>query len=815
MLSTYLSIAVVIGLSFLAGRAIMRATGRERWNGIEPAVGFAALMAVEGLLARIPGEKWALIAGLAILVGLSLYALRKARLADLPLSPFFWGAAALTLVIASIPFAVTGHWGLLGMGYNNDLGLHLAWAEWLRSGFGTEPSDGYPLGPHGLAASLTFVPKLSLGTVFIGQVMAIAILTVMTAWAALERLGNWRRLVASILVGLPYLMASYFAQGAFKELAAAMFLLAFIIFLPQVTPLPPGRRAKLKALAPLAVLLLGIVFTYSFPGLAWPAAVVVIWALADRDVRARLRPGAVWTHLKRPLLVIPGLVVLGLIAGLAWGPFGFGEAFSEVATSDAFGPVSVIEVFGVWLTSDYRLAGEASTPLPGLMGAIGVGALLVALAWWWKQPKSVYPLAFVACAVLYAVSLPWVGDYSLAKALVISSPVTMVVILTALLSGPTRAWKPNQGMEFGAWITLAAVFVIGCAASSFMVLRDASVSPPGRAAELAAFHDQVYGKTVLFGDQDRFAPYYLSGAKVSVPLDEFPDPNVIENERKPFQGDTGLSAIDFDSFDEETLKRHAFVITTNAAWTSMTPPFYTRVGRTDSFSLWRRTAPAFGRPIMNEKTMPAKLAICENEGGRHYSQLDGTATLMPEAQVGLRSDWLPDPDLRLGDSASVDLDLGEGEWRLSLQYFTPTGMTMTAPGYRRHFDGSINGQRLSNMDTGSNGQFWPAGVIEVTEPGPVTFTVKADEPTFLQKLTGYSRKTKLGRIIATRAAPRDRVPMSEICDRWVDFFRRHQTDADDARTKASGDDRREQDDTAPGGNATKRPSDANPDETPG
>lgn len=784
MAGTYLSLILIVGLSLLVGRAVMRATGRQKWCGLEPAVGFAAVMAVEGLLARLPGTHTALIAGVVVLVAGSIWALRKIGRDDITLSPFFWAAAAITVVLASIPFAVTGHWGLLGMGYNNDLGLHLAWAEFLRSGFGTEPGDGYPLGPHGLAAALSFVPKLSLGPAFIGQVMAIAVLTVMTAFAAVERLGNWRRLLAAVLIGMPYLMASYFAQGAFKELAAAMFLLAFTIALPQISPLPEGRRARLMAVLPLLVLLLGIVFTYSFPGLAWPIGVLIVWGLATPEVRARLRPGAIWTVVRRPVVWITGLVVLGLLSALAfWGPFGFGDAFSEVATSDAFGPVSVIEEFGVWLTSDYRLAGEAATALPGLMGFIGLASLAVALFWWWKQPRSVYPLAFIACVVLYAISLPWVGDYSLAKALVISAPITMVVILTALLSGPTKPWDPSQGMEYGAWMTLAAVFVVGCVASSFMVLRDASVSPPGLAAELAAFHDQVYGKDVLYADQDRFAPYYLSGARVSVPLDEFPDPNVIENERKPFQGDTGLSAIDFDSFDQETLRRFPFVITTNAAWTSKTPPFYERVGQTDSFSLWRKVGPAFGRPIMNEKTMPAKLVDCSNEGGRYYStEVDGTATVIPEAAIALRSDWLPDPDLNLGDSTSVDLDLGKGEWRLSLQYFTPTGMTMKAPGYSRTFEASINGQRLANMDTGSTGQFWPAGVINVTEDGPVTFTVKAAEPSFLQKLTGYSRKTKLGRLVATRAEPRSQVPMSKVCDKHVDFFRR--TEPGESKAKA-------------------------------
>ena len=775
MESSYLTMLVIVGLSLLVGRAIMLCTGRDKWSGLEPAVGFAAVMTSQGLLARIPGTHTVLVLGLALLVIASALLVRRFSRDDFPLSPFFWAAALLTVLITSIPFAISGHWGLLGMGYNNDLGLHLAWAEYLRSGFGTEPSDGYPLGPHGLATSLSFIPSLSLGPVFIGQVMAIATLTVMTAWAALGSLGNWRRLLAALLVGLPYLMASYFAQAAFKELAAAMFLLAFVISLPQVTPLPAGRREQLKAVAPLVVLLLGIVFTYSFPGLGWPLAVLLIWVLADPDLRSRIRPTVIPGHLARPVVLISTLVVLGLLSALAfWGPFGFGDAFSEVAGSDAFGPVSVIAEFGVWLTSDYRLAGDGSTPLPGLMAVIGLLALIVSLWWWRGQPRSVYPLAFIACAVLYGISLIWVGDYSLAKALAISAPITMVVILTALLSGLTRDWKPSQGMEYGAWITLTAVFVIAASASSLMVLRDAAVSPEGRAKELDSFQPKLLGKTVLYGDQDRFAPYYLSGAKVGVPLTEFPDPMVIENERKPFQSESGQAAIDFDSFDEQTLQNFDYVITTSSGWSSKVPPFYEEVARTRSYILWRRTDDAFGRPILSEKTMPAKLIDCDNEGGRYFSQeVDGIASLMPEAVIGLRSDWLPDPDMKAGESASIDLELGEGEWRISIQYFSPDGFSMTAPGYRtRILSATLDGQRLANIDVGSSGQFWPAGILNVSSGGITTFTVDSEAPSFLQRVTGYSRQTKLGRLVAVKKGPRTKVPMSGICDRWVDYFRR-------------------------------------------
>jgi hypothetical protein len=773
MFYSWLPMLLIVGASLVIGRAITRACGQEKWWGIEPAVGFAALMAVEGLLARIPGTRAALIAGLAVLAVASLWVLRRPRRSDLPASPLFWVAGLIAAGLLTIPFWISAHWGLLGMGYNNDLGLHLAWAEWLRSGFGTEPSDGYPLGPHGLTAALSSIPDFALGRVFIGQVMAIAVLTVMTAWAAVEPLGRWRRLLAALLVGLPYLMVSYYAQAAFKELAAAMFLLAFVIALPRLSPLPAERR--LRAVFPLIMLLLGIVFTYSFPGLAWPAAALLAWLLADPGFRAHLRPAAVWAWLRRPVVALTVLLGLGLIAVLAFlGPFGFGDAFSEVATSNAFGPVSALEGLGIWLTSDYRLAGNLDTPVPALLGAISVLALLVALWWWRSQPRSPYPLAFLASAVLYLISLPWVGDYSLAKALVIAAPVTMVVILTALLSGPKDGWKPSQGMDFGAWVTLAALFVVGATASSLIVLRDASVSPPGHAEELGAFKKKVKGKRVLYADQDRFAPYYLTGAKVSVPLDEFPDPDVVENPKKPFQGDTGQGVIDFDSFDGESLQNFDYVITTSAAFQSQAPPFFKVAGRTNSYTLWKRVGEAVNRPILSEATMPARLADCSYGGGKYFStEVDGTATILPPTVVALRDKWHPSPDLEAGDSATMTLNLTPGQWWLSMQYFTPRGFTLTTDtGFKRIFKPAIDGQRLANLETGSNGQYWPAGVIEVKKAGPVTITIKAKDPTKLQRLTGYSRTTKLGRVAAMRGKGRGKVEMGQICDQWVDYFRR-------------------------------------------
>ncbi len=775
---TCVTAALIFGLSLLLGRAIMAASGREKWDGVEPAVGFAGLMAVQGLLARVPGSRAALVLGLVALFAISVFWLRRSATRRLPGPPQLWVAVLVTALLTAIPFVVAGRWGLLGMGYNNDLGLHLAWAQSLISGFGTEPGIGYPLGPHGLVAALTALPRLNLGPAFIGLLVALPALTVMTAWPALGRLAPGRRALAAVLVAMTYLMASYFAQAAFKEVAMAMFLLAFTILLPSMLPFPASRRERLLLTAPMLVLLAGIVFTYSLPGLAFPVIVAAAWLLSDPSFRAALRPAKVIALLKHPLVAAGSAIGLMLLATLAFvGPFGFGEAFTEVAGSDAFGPVSAVEAVGVWLTSDYRLDGDLSTPLPGLMATIAIIAVLLSLWWWYRQPRSVYPIALIACAVFYLLSLPWVGDYSLAKALVISSPIVMVVVLSALLSGPPagRAGAEGTGGERKAvvtgWFSFAVVFVTLASASSLLVLRDASVPPPGRAAQLAAFQKEVAGSKVLYADQDRFGPYYFPGVDVSLPLEDFPEPDVDPHRRKPFEGRSGQSAIDFDSFDSATLNSHDYVVTTSAAWSSKPPPGFMLASETNSYRLWRRNGEVFDRPILREAPMPAKLVNCEQEGSRFFTRLDGQAVLMPETVAGLAEDWTPGNELSPGDSAVMTLNLGRGMWRLSIQYFTPDGMTLIAPGLERTIRPAIDGQRVSNQATGSFGQFWPAGRIEVDRAGPVEIRVDTAEPSFIQRVTGYSRETKLGRIVLMRAGSRELTPMSEICGEWVDFYR--------------------------------------------
>jgi hypothetical protein len=806
MIGTYASAALICAVSLLVGRALLSLAGRREWSWLEPAMGLAAVLTVTGVLARAPGHASSATAGVVLLIVVAALVAWR-----LPYSaPAAWRTgvpvAIVVLLALAIPFAVSGRWGLLGVGFNNDLGLHLAWAEWLRSGFGPAPDAGYPLGPHGLAAATAAVPGIGLGQAFIGEIVAIGVLTGLTALGALRELAPVRRVVAAAMVALPYLAASYFAQAAFKETAEALFVLAFAIYLttvgrtsgsaPSHVPSPdtqqratravPGEGTWLGALPPLA-LAGGIFFSYSFAGLAWPIAILGLWSLTRPAVRRALRPRALLRFLLRPATLLAIVVLAGLAAALTIGPFGFAHGFDKVAGSNTYGPVSPLEALGIWPASNYRLDAIGGAHLTGLAGAIAVLALLVGVVWWVRRNELTIPIALGACAVLYLASLPFSGDYSQAKALMIAAPLAMLVairpLLTELLPNRgRRAENPPISGEIGpsarrfgvavrvGWVVLGVAFVGGGVYSSFLALRDAPVGPGGHGAELEAFLPIVHGQPVLYAGQDRYAAYELLGADTHVPLVEFPDAEVSPNPEKPFDTGDAYSPIDFDSFTRGTLDRFKYVITGRAAWNSQAPPNFKRIAATPSYVLWERTGPTpANRHVLLEGTEAGALASCASPEVRILLANPGRASLFPGAVIGSKEGWDEGSVLGTGAQTSQSLSLPAGRWNLSLQYFSPFDMTLTAPGFSEPLKAALDGQRPNTISLGNSGQFWPAGRYE-SGGGKVRFTLSTAAASTLQSLSGYEGQAYVGELVAVPAKPHRIVPLSRACNGWIDWY---------------------------------------------
>jgi hypothetical protein len=767
MIETYASAALICLASLLVGRATFSLAGRREWCWLEPAVGYAAILAVSGILARAPGHGTTATLGIvALIVVAAVVAWRREYAAPGTLAVGLVTAVVVAIVL-SFPFAVTGRWGLLGVGFNNDLGLHLAWAEWLRSGVGPEPDAGYPLGPHGLAVATAAFPGIGLGQAFIGEIFAIGILTSLTALGALREIATWRRVVGATFVAVTYMAASYFAQAAFKETAEALFVLAVAIYLMRPEAPPQGLWPRVGWALPWLALAGGVVFCYSFAGIAWPVAIVGVWALAQPALWRALRPLRVLRIVLKPwvLLGIVVLVGLGLALAIA-GPFGFGSSFNQVAGSNTYGPVSPIETLGIWPTSNYRLDAIGGAPLPGLMGAIAVLTLLCAVAWWMQRREAAVPLALGAGAIVYLASLPVTGDYSQAKALMIIAPLTMLVIVRPLV---TEVFARVSGIRV-AWTALALVFAAGAVWSTFLVLRDAPVGPAGHGAQLRAFLPIVHGQPVLYAGQDRYAAYDLMGADTHVPLVEFPDPKVSPNSEKPFDTGDAYSPIDFDSFNRGTLNRFPYVVTSRGAWNSEAPPNYKRIATTEDFILWERTGPTpRRRHVLLEGTEAGARAHCNSPEVRILLESGGTATLFGETQIGTKPEWSNGSILGNGESTSQSLELPQGTWYLSLQYFSPFGLSITAPGFKQELIAALDGQRPNTISLANNGQFWPAGKFE-SKGGKVEFTVNAASADWMQSLTGYDGKAYIGELIATKAEPRKTVPLAQACGGWIDHY---------------------------------------------
>src|ERR1700761_3707819 len=497
MIGTYVAAALICLASLLIGRATFTLAGRREWCWLEPAIGFAAILTVSGILSRAPGHGTSATLGIVLLIVVAAVVVWREREYAAPGALGVGVTTALVIaIVLSFPFAVSGHWGLLGVGFNNDLGLHLAWAEWLRSGTGPEPDPGYPLGPHGLAVATAAFPGISLGQAFIGEIFAIGMLTGLTALGALREIATWRRVLGATLVTVCYMAASYFAQAAFKETAEALFVLAVAIFLMRPVPPPRGLWPRVGWALPWIAIAGGVFFCYSFAGIAWPAAIVVFWAAAQPATWRALRPARVLRIVLRPWVLLGILVLIGLgVALTIAGPFGFGSSFNEVAGSNTYGPVSPVATLGIW-PATYRLDALGGAPLPGLMGAVAVLALLAAVAWWMQRREAAVPLALFAGGVVYLASLPFTGDYSQAKALMIIAPLTMLVIVRPLVteffrspatksqdpggrraenssqsgvSGPSTGGAPGSVSTLPrvAWSALAVVFIAGAAWSTF------------------------------------------------------------------------------------------------------------------------------------------------------------------------------------------------------------------------------------------------------------------------------------------------------------------------------------------------------------
>ena len=776
--------AAIVAASLLIGNAVLALCGRPRLTAVAPALGISILLIVCGITVRLPGRGVTAAAFMAVL-SLVAAVICVRRRSDLP-SPE-WSAVVVVLGAAlatSIPFAVNGRMGILGQGLtNDDMASHLLFSEWLATGAGATPElirDGYPLGPHALVAAATELTGSGFIEVFAGLTGAIAVLLALTAFSALPRVPGLFRAAAAILVAFSYLSAAYLAQGAFKEPLLALALIGFSLSLPGIrSALSQGTRATVLAAVPAGLISAGTVYNYSFPGPSWLVAAAAAWLVlvawegrgqrGGLDLSGRLRRSATaaWTVVGITIVAcIPeALSLLDFTGFRALNPTGPGD---RVGYGNLRQPLSPLQALGVWPSSEFRIAPEnASMPavafyLGSFLGALALG---IGLRRCRQRGEQLLPAVLIAGVVGYLVALALGTPYTQAKALAIIAPVVMLIALRGFLRAGPLAGESSQGTEQSEGVSrlmLAAigiVFFLAAGFSSFLVLRQAAVGPVDQVRQLIGLRSTVEGKKVLFLGRESFAGWELLGARAFTPIVH--NYNVVEVSSL-YRPTSTRAKFDFDVIPRSVLDRFPYVITTGAAQLSEPPRNFEVARRSRDYVLWQRRGPLPPRETLVEPIGPGATVDCGDPALRKLSRLDGIARVFTRPPVVGRA-WKPNSDPTGSLPVTEELPLGPGRWAISLQYASTQPARIRSQG--------LDARLPTNLLFRGPAPYFPVGEIEVRRGGLVRFEVSVDRLPPVGRILGSESRAYLGPIAATPIPSHRTIPLSEICGKYLDWYR--------------------------------------------
>ncbi len=752
MAATVVSAVLVCAGALVVGQGVLRVCGARSWSWLSPAVGVAVLMLLAIPAAHLPGRSVTAAVLIAIAVVASAVALVREPALRPPLGGVLAGLPAGLLGL--VPFLANGHAGTLGVSFNNDMASHLIWAEAYGSAAIERVNgiaEGYPMGPHALVAVLDRGAGVAPDAAFAGLTLAVPVLLAWTALAAL-RDARWpaQTLVATV-VGMPFLVAGYYAQGSFKELLQALFVLAFAVSLQRLDDVPGRWRW-----APQALLAAGILSAYSTLGLAWPLATLGLWAAGSAALRllggespraliASLRSAVVPLGLGLLVLVAVLLPQIGWVLRFVTANVGTnGTGIESDSLGNLAGRLPFWEAFGTWDNPDYRLP-PLDPFTTGIWVGLVVGLVVLGAVWWLRRGE----LAVVAGAVA-GVAVWWFSDrtqspYVAAKALVILTPLLMLIAARPLV-------EPLAGFVLRRpawqWIGPAAVALVlagTVVGSSWGALRTAKVGPRDHIEELRGLRAEMDGERAFFLGNDDFVRWGLAGIPVGGAVI-----GIQQTDFRPEKPWTYGEPTDFDTVPAATLDEFDWIVSPRDAAGSSPPKGLKLVRTTPSFQLWKRTGPIGRRAILREGANPAAKLDCSSPRGRRLLSRGGWAAVRRPTVV-TEVGTVP-----AGGQHDVAIPLADGDWTLQMEYDSQHPVDVTAGGLRRTMP--------ANLDR--PGTRWHVGEVEVADGEGLDVRLKVHEAL----LTPPGRVAYVTRIFATPAPHSEVVPVREACGKLVDWI---------------------------------------------
>jgi hypothetical protein len=763
-----LSAAVTCFASLFLGQAALRLCGAKEWSWLAPAVGISIVMLIASPAKAIPGRTVTVAIFVAILVLAAFAWCLTSSSHRPPLTGLIAVIPAALLCV--IPFVAVGHGGILGVFLDNDMGAHLGFTETFLSraaeNLHPELVGLYPLGPHAMVALIAKGFELRTDHAFTGWTLALPIINAWTALALVRRAGWLKQAAVATVVGLPFLVVAYYSEGSFKEVIQTTLVLGVLLILAGYGPkLGRGRWV------PFGLLVGGMVCVYSVTGLVWPAVFGSLWLVGLVITRySRSRVGMVDWARRGVRAELPALglglaaFVLPLLPQAARiHRFIAANAGSNgiIVPRDSLGnlvrPLPGWEGFGVWGSGDFRIAAVHSFPAD-LWTAFVFGLVLFGAWWLVRRGRWMLVVGAAASMVIWRVSMDSQSPYTVAKALVIASPLLLILAVLPLMEQlPDRfpkSWRdllhaiPGQPFSWGLAAALVVLLVYAVGASDVRALRTSGVGPTAHADQLRELAPLVDGGRTLFLGDDDFVKWEMSPQRVESPLF---NTHLEVPTREAKHWEYG-QALDWDSVDAATLNEFSYVVTIRDAAASQPPPQMHLVKQTMDYQLWHRTGKVQERSILNEGEFSGAILDCGAPEGRKIVAAGGEAAIRP-APVTAEG-----PTLNPGVSGTVTLRLGSGHWQLGANYDSRLPVDVVGAG--------IDVTLPANLDR--PGPRWPIGTIDVTNgSSPTELTFHLHE----QLLAPDLPLATVTSVVATKVAPERVVPVAQACGKYVDWYR--------------------------------------------
>jgi hypothetical protein len=581
--------AVLAVLSLGLGLLVERLGDRPLPGALVIPTGFAAII----VIARA-AMSWDLTAELGtplVVIGaIAGLVLGRDRVWPLRLDGWATAAALVVFVVFAAPVVLSGSVSFAGYTILGDTAVHFVLVDRIAtegtSLSGLAPSSyretlaayfasGYPLGAHAALAAVRPLAFTDVAWVFQPFLACIAAALALTFAGLLTGIveSPWRRAAIAALAAQPALVYAFAMQGSVKELATLWLVALF-------TALAVGRYV-----IPLAVVAAAGVAAIGVAVAAWlaPVLLVGLWLAARTPPRDARRTAAIAAGFAALLLVLslPTLLDLGDYLDITES-----VVTSQEELGNLFGPLSLAQVFGVWLTGDYRSLPAAAAGIDKLEVTyvlIGVAAAagLLGVAWLIRR-RALGPLLFLAVSVVALAYVtrrgsPWAD----AKALAIASPA--VLLMAAF--GPIALEARGARVEAGA---LAVVLALGVLASNAFVYHDVSLAPRERFAELEDVADRTTGRgPALYTEFEEMAKHFLRDSDPVGASEAFTVSGLTPVTPDGAPARFGYP-IELSALRPEDVERFKTLVVRRAPSGDAPPPGYTREWRGHYYDIWSR-----------------------------------------------------------------------------------------------------------------------------------------------------------------------------------------------------------------------------------